>query len=180
MIDLPEDATELQAFDAADAWLRDNLPVDVLKQALDADWDAVDAFVDHPEHGPAWWAALGSSGLATPTWPREHGGLGLSPAAAGGVAEAVLQYRVGRRMTDFVGLALAGPTILAHGTPEQKARFLGPLPRAEHRVVPAVQRAGCGLRPRGALDPRRARRRQLGGQRAEGVDLVAHLADLGC
>ena len=46
--------------------------------------------------------------------------------------------------------------------------------RHRHRqegLVPAVQRAGRGLRPRRAEHPRRARRRRVGRERPEGVDL---------
>ncbi len=103
MIELAEDATEAEAYEVADAWLRRNLPGDALKAALDADWATVAAFLADPERGPAWHSALGAAGLSTPTWPKEWGGLGLSARAAGAVAEAVLRYRVDRGMSDFVG-----------------------------------------------------------------------------
>ncbi|WP_137294463.1 acyl-CoA dehydrogenase family protein [Nocardioides dongxiaopingii] len=144
LLDLSADATESEAFAAADAWLRAHLPDDVLVAAGEAAWDDVAAFLDDEERGAAWYAALGSAGLSTPTWPRELGGLGLSAAAAGGVAEAVLRYRVGRSMTDFVGLALGGPTIIAHGTDAQKERFLGPLARGEHRWCQLFSEPGAG------------------------------------
>ncbi|NVI89063.1 acyl-CoA dehydrogenase family protein [Actinomadura sp. BRA 177] len=144
MIELAEDATEAEAYEVADAWLRRNLPGDALKAALDADWATVAAFLADPERGPAWHSALGAAGLSTPTWPKEWGGLGLSARAAGAVAEAVLRYRVDRGMSDFVGLALAGPTIIVHGTPEQKRRFLGPLARGEHRWCQLFSEPGAG------------------------------------
>ena len=70
-----------------------------------------------------WWTRLGESGWAAPTWPVEWYGKGLSRP------EGVL---VSRTIRDFgalgapggLGLLLAGPTIVTHGTDEQKRRYL--------------------------------------------------------
>ncbi|TDC89817.1 acyl-CoA dehydrogenase family protein [Actinomadura sp. 7K507] len=180
LIELAEDATEVQAFEAADAWLRANLPGDVLKAALDADWDAVGAFLDDPQRGPAWYAALGDAGLSTPTWPRECGGLGLSARAAGAVADAVLRYRVDRGMIDFVGLALAGPTIIFHGTPRQRERYLRPLARGEHRWCQLFSEPGAGSDLAGLST--RAERQDDGTWVVNGQKVwssFAHIADYG-
>jgi alkylation response protein AidB-like acyl-CoA dehydrogenase len=70
-----------------------------------------------------WWTKLAASGWAFPTWPTEWYGRGLPSDATRAVAEA-------RRTTGALGAPagiaqnLAGPTIIAHGTPEQKQRFL--------------------------------------------------------
>jgi alkylation response protein AidB-like acyl-CoA dehydrogenase len=71
-----------------------------------------------------WWQRLGPSGWAAPTWPEEWFGKGLSREEA---------VRVQRAMADFgalgppggLGLMLAGPTIVTHGSDEQKRRYLG-------------------------------------------------------
>src|SRR3954452_10123360 len=70
-----------------------------------------------------WWERLGLSGWAAPTWPEEWYGKGL------GRSDAAL---VGKAISDFgalgapggLGLMLAGPTIIAHGTDEQKERYV--------------------------------------------------------
>jgi alkylation response protein AidB-like acyl-CoA dehydrogenase len=70
-----------------------------------------------------WWERLGLSGWAAPTWPVEWYGRGLSREEG---------IRVQRAIADFgalgapggLGLLLAGPTIVTHGTDEQKARYL--------------------------------------------------------
>ncbi len=70
-----------------------------------------------------WWRLLAESGWAFPTWPTEWYGRALAPHVAGGVTEA-------RRAIGAVGPPagiaqnLAGPTIIAHGTEEQKRRWL--------------------------------------------------------
>ena len=180
MIDLSVDATEREAFEAADAWLRSHLPDDVLKGALETDWASVEGFLADPTRGPRWFSELGAAGLSTPTWSREDGGLGLSAPSAGAVAEAVLQYRVGRTMTDFVGLALAGPTIIAHGTDEQKKRFLRPLARGEHRWCQLFSEPGAGSDL--ARLSTRAEREADGGWVVNGQKVwssFAHMSDYG-
>jgi alkylation response protein AidB-like acyl-CoA dehydrogenase len=70
----------------------------------------------------AWYPEFAATGLVAPQWPRAYGGLGV-PSRLARVLEAELApYNLGR--LNVLGLNLAGPTILAWGTEEQKARFL--------------------------------------------------------
>lgn len=70
-----------------------------------------------------WWQRLAQSGYGFPTWPRERYGLGLARHDAPLV-------NVARRSVGALGppagiaSSLAGPTLLAHGTPDQQDRFL--------------------------------------------------------
>jgi alkylation response protein AidB-like acyl-CoA dehydrogenase len=90
--------------------------VDEVTAWLEANWDP-DLTVRE------WWERLGQSGWAAPTWPVEWYGKGLSRAEA---------VDVGRAIRDFgalgppggLGLLLAGPTIIAQGTEEQKRRYV--------------------------------------------------------
>ncbi|MGH9216542.1 MAG: acyl-CoA dehydrogenase family protein, partial [Acidimicrobiales bacterium] len=83
---------------------------------LEANWD--------PELSlREWWQRLGESGWAQPHWPREWYGRGLS--RADGLAVSVAIQRFGA-VPGPVGFAtgMAGPTLLVHGTDEQKRRHL--------------------------------------------------------
>jgi alkylation response protein AidB-like acyl-CoA dehydrogenase len=70
-----------------------------------------------------WWALLAASGWSQPHWPVEWYGRGLSPATARTVTARIAGLGA---VTAPVGFAtgLAGPTLLAHGSPDQLARHL--------------------------------------------------------
>ena len=119
-----------------------------------------------------WCTEFGESGFATPTWPAAYGaGLSLAPGPGaagergpqplpGAAAGEHHRHRHGRPHGDRVG--------------ERGPQAAVP-PRHRHQrgdLVPALQRAGRGLRRRRAGHPRRARRRRVGDQRPEGLDLA--------
>jgi alkylation response protein AidB-like acyl-CoA dehydrogenase len=77
-----------------------------------------------------WQRRLAEAGWVGVTWPVAYGGRGLGPGANFVVQEELARARapefVGR-----IGINLAGPTLLAHGTEEQKARWLPKILPAE-------------------------------------------------
>ena len=105
---------EEQAF-AADVrqWLADNL----------AEVPVFATFDEEVEWGRGWQARLAGAGWVGIHWPKEYGGRGASPVQ---VAIFNAEYARARapQLINRVGLNLAGPTLLAHGTAEQKARWL--------------------------------------------------------
>jgi len=92
--------------------------------------DAGDTFTvlgagsDDLEAGRAYLRALADGGWAVPTWPVEYGGLGATPAQAGIVAQELARFDVPDLYPYLIGLAIAGPTLVAHATPEQCSRWL--------------------------------------------------------
>ena len=74
----------------------------------------------------AWQGKLAEGGLAGVTWPKEFGGQGLGP-----IEQVVVNQEISRAgapgVLDVIGLGMLGPCIIAHGTDEQKSRYLGPM-----------------------------------------------------
>jgi len=73
-----------------------------------------------------WQGKLAEAGLAGVTWPKEFGGQGLGP-----IEQVTVNQEIGRAgvpgILDVIGVGMLGPTIIAHGTDEQKGRYLGPM-----------------------------------------------------
>jgi len=71
----------------------------------------------------SWTRTLHEAGYMCVAWPKEYGGRGL-----GGVEVALLNEEFHRaqvpRTTRGMGESLVGPSIIVHGTEEQKAYFL--------------------------------------------------------
>jgi alkylation response protein AidB-like acyl-CoA dehydrogenase len=74
----------------------------------------------------AWQGKLAEAGLAGVTWPKEYGGQGLGP-----IEQVTVNQELSRAgvpgILDAIGIGMLGPCIIAHGTEEQKNRYLAPL-----------------------------------------------------
>jgi len=90
----------------------------------DASFTVLGAGSDDLEAGRKYLHALADGGWAVPTWPREFGGLGATPAQAAVVAQELARFDVPDLYPYVIGLAIAGPTLVDHATPEQCARWL--------------------------------------------------------
>lgn len=137
-------ASDAEIIAAVEAWLRAHLPEDWQAAVVRGDLAAVEVIREDPERGAAWFDLLGDSGLATPTWPVEHGGLGLPADRGAVVTETLARYRAERHDRDFVGLVLAGHTILEWGSPEQKAERLPALRRGREFWCQLFSEPGAG------------------------------------
>jgi alkylation response protein AidB-like acyl-CoA dehydrogenase len=99
------------------AWLKANVP---------AEWKALGSTeVPRPEAYEflrTWQGKLHEGGFIGITWPREYGGQGLSF-----VEEMILHEEMALQkappMLNVLGVGMAGPTIIAYGTEEQKKRY---------------------------------------------------------
>src|ERR687894_1068058 len=78
----------------------------------------------------AWQRALNERGWAGLSWPTEYGGAGATL-----VEQAILSEELARagapQMANVLGLAMGGPTVIGHGTEEQKQRYLPPILSAD-------------------------------------------------
>jgi len=93
-------------------------------RAPDSPTSVLGAGSDDLEAGRAHLQALADGGWAVPTWPVEHGGMGATGARLAMVQQELARCAVPDLYPFLVGLALVGPTLLAHGSDEQRARWL--------------------------------------------------------
>ncbi len=77
-----------------------------------------------------WSRKLYAAGYAGLTWPQEYGGAG-APASFQAILYEELAAAQAPPHVGVIGLGMAGPTIIAHGTEEQKSRYLQPLLAAD-------------------------------------------------
>ena len=69
-----------------------------------------------------WDLILAKQGWLAPGWPREQGGMGLSPGRQLILIDEFERYGV-PRLPDH-GIIMLGPLLIRYGTDEQRARFL--------------------------------------------------------
>jgi alkylation response protein AidB-like acyl-CoA dehydrogenase len=90
-----------------------------------------------------WDRELGSGGWLGLTWPREYGGRGGTL-----MQEALLQMTLAERgapaRAAFHGEALLAPSVLSHGTEEQKQRLLPAMTRGELVWCQGYSEPGAG------------------------------------
>ena len=98
------------------SWLASELP---------ADWGDRDPHVGRWDFAEArrWTRALFDAGYAGLTWPRDYGGRGLPPTYQGIYLEETARIDAPDHV-GVIGLGMAGPTIIAHGTDAQKEQHL--------------------------------------------------------
>jgi alkylation response protein AidB-like acyl-CoA dehydrogenase len=81
--------------------------------------------------------------LVCPAWPEEHGGRGWDAVQLTVLDEEC--YRAGVPRIDRIqGESMVGPSIILHGTDEQKARFLPPIISGEHRYCQGFSEPNAG------------------------------------
>jgi alkylation response protein AidB-like acyl-CoA dehydrogenase len=77
-----------------------------------------------------WQRLLHSGGWAGVSWPTEYGGRGATL-----IEQAIFGQELARQQApppaNVLGLVMGGPVVIAHGTTEQKERFLEPILSAE-------------------------------------------------
>ena len=74
----------------------------------------------------AWQRKLAEAGFAGVTWPQEFGGQGRGPIEQVTVNQELAAAGV-PGILDVIGIGMLGPCLIAHGTEEQKGRYLGPM-----------------------------------------------------
>jgi alkylation response protein AidB-like acyl-CoA dehydrogenase len=103
-----------------------------------------------------WQRKLYDGGWAGLSWPKEYGGQALSPLEQLLFHEEYFAAGAPDMIDIAIGLNLAGPTLIHHGTEAQKKRFLDPILRGDEVWCQGFSEPGAGsdlaaLRTRGEV-----------------------------
>jgi alkylation response protein AidB-like acyl-CoA dehydrogenase len=94
------------------------------------------------EAAEQWRVALTSKRWVAPQWPAEYGGAGLSA-----MEQFILNQELAQAGAPNVGgsgVSLLGPTLIVHGTEEQKATYLPPILNGECAWAQGYSEPGSG------------------------------------
>jgi alkylation response protein AidB-like acyl-CoA dehydrogenase len=116
------------------AWLEANLPAEPLQS-----FDTAAGFEQHR----AWERTLSTGNWSMVTWPRELGGRGCDLIEWLIFEEEYWRARAPLRVNQN-GIFLLGPTLMEHGSPEQKQRFLPRMATGEHIWAQGWSEPGAG------------------------------------
>jgi alkylation response protein AidB-like acyl-CoA dehydrogenase len=116
--------------------------------AMDVEALVDDLLATHPpETTPATklWAAQFDRGLAWVHFPEGYGGLGLNPLVQEQIDDRLRHAGAPNNlMVNMMGVGMAGPTIVAHGTDEQRDRYLRPAFACEEIWCQLFSEPGAG------------------------------------
>jgi alkylation response protein AidB-like acyl-CoA dehydrogenase len=91
-----------------------------------------------------WFKRLADRGWIVPAWPKDYGGAGMSVMQQFIYNEEMALARAPRPMHLIIGVGMAGPTIIVHGTEEQKRKYLPGLARGEDIWCQLYSEPGAG------------------------------------
>ena len=77
-----------------------------------------------------WQGRLADAGWAGISWPKEYGGRGATLIEQAIFNEEIVRAKA-PQVANVLGLVMGGPVVIAHGTEEQKERYLKPILTAE-------------------------------------------------
>jgi alkylation response protein AidB-like acyl-CoA dehydrogenase len=108
--------------DEVRSWLKANVP----KDRAEGDGD-MKTFIESRQ---AWQNKLYEAGYVGMTWPKEYGGRGRSFMDQLIFNDEMILAHAPEPI-NVIGLGMGGPVVIAHGTDEQKKRYLQPLLSAQ-------------------------------------------------
>jgi len=145
VLDTREETDEHAAFRAdARAWLEANAPrrrhdSAEFKRRVTAREDEQASVVAARD----WQRRISDAGFAGISVPREYGGRGATPALDRVWRQEVVRYEIDLGVFS-VALGMVVPTLLVHGTEDQKRRFIPPVLRGEEVWCQLFSEPGAG------------------------------------
>jgi alkylation response protein AidB-like acyl-CoA dehydrogenase len=91
----------------------------------------------------AWQRTLHEGGWAAVHWPKEYGGRGATLVESAIFGEELTRAKLPLPVNEL-GLMMGGPTLMAHGTPAQKERYLPPILSADEIWCQGFSEPGAG------------------------------------
>src|SRR5438552_1711838 len=116
------------------AWLREHVPGGA---------PAAPSLADEVRELRAWQRTLHGGGWVGIHWPWAYGGRGASAVEHYILQEELAAARA-PEVINRIGVNLVGPTLIAHGTEEQKRRFLPPILPADELWCQLFSEPGAG------------------------------------
>jgi len=135
-VDLNDTPEQAKYRAEARAWLEANMEQAPPRAGSYEDDDYVNA-------RRTWQRRLAEAGLAAVTWPVEVGGRGLGPIEQVTVSQEISRAGV-PGILDVIGIGMLGPCLIAHGSDEQKSRYLGPMLHGDEVWCQMFSEPGAG------------------------------------
>src|SRR5579872_5615761 len=113
-----EDTPEHDAFrQEFRSWLHDTLPAGWMEAADAGEDQALEKLKANSGFNPfQWQGTIGRSPYAAPLWPKEYGVLSGEVWMQQIIRTELMHYRLPTISVNLLGVGLAGPTLIAHGT----------------------------------------------------------------
>jgi alkylation response protein AidB-like acyl-CoA dehydrogenase len=128
-------------------WLAANYPAELKGAAPKTDPEAVwggRAFADDAQDPQiVWMRRMAERGWTAPTWPKEYGGGGLSPAQARVLEKELAAGRYRPALLSF-GIWMLGPVLLEYANEAQKREHLPKIVGGEIRWCQGYSEPGAG------------------------------------
>jgi len=134
----PNEQPDLNALDdetfrsTVRTWIETNYPPDIRNPPRRLHWN----------ENKVWYMKLAEKGWLAPGWPREYGGMGLSPSKMLIMIEESERHGVTR--TNDMGIIMIGPLLIRYGTQAQKDFFLPKILLGEHIWCQGYSEPGAG------------------------------------
>jgi alkylation response protein AidB-like acyl-CoA dehydrogenase len=115
--DTPEEAAFRQE-------VREFIAREAPKQEGSGDRDIISSYAQVFVQSQQWFKKLSEKGWIAPAWPKEYGGAGMTVMQQFTFNEEMAEARATRPLHLMVGVGMAGPTLIVHGSEEQKKYHL--------------------------------------------------------